>query len=194
MKKTLILASALVFAISLASYADTDVKTKQITTQKAGNRIEMPNRPDFQRPPKGPDFKKRQAEFDKRLNLTDKQKTKAEEIRKQGFEKMKPVMEKTKAKHLELRKLKEEQKDTNKAQIDQIQKELQALRKEAHEIRQQNMKDFEAILTKKQKKELQTMKEEGRKKFEQEHKKIHPGFGPGPIELLPKPPIQKEVK
>ena len=190
MKKTLILASALVFAISLASYADTDVKTKQITTQKAGNRIEMPNRPDFQRPPKGPDFKKRQAEFDKRLNLTDKQKTKAEEIRKQGFDKMKPIMEKTKEKSIELKKLRDANNENNKAQIEQLHKELQALKKEAHEIRQQNMKDFEAILTKKQKKELQTMKEEGRKKFEQERKKNYHG----PINKLPRPPLQEEIK
>lgn len=188
MKKSLILAAAFVFATSLISFADTDKTTT--TTQKAGSRIDRPAPPDFKKPPKGPDFKKRQAEFDKRLNLTDKQKTKAEEIRKQGFEKMKPIMEKTKEKSIELKKLHENESEANKAQIDQLHKELQALRKEAHEIRQQNMKDFEAILTKKQKKELQTMKEEGRKNFEQQHKKGHPGFDAG---IMPvKPPCEKK--
>ena len=42
----------------------------------------------------------------------------------------------------------------------------------------ENMKAFESILTKKQLKELKKMKEEGRKKFEKEHRKNpHPPFG-----------------
>ena len=60
---------------------------------------------------------KRKMEFEKRLNLTDEQKTKAKELR------------------------------------------------------EQNMKAFEEILTPKQLKELKKMKKEGRKKFDKEHKK-----------------------
>ena len=37
------------------------------------------------------------------------------------------------------------------------------------------MKNFESILTQEQLKELEKMKEEGRKKFEQEHKKNNNG-------------------
>lgn len=197
MKKTLILAAAFVFATSLMSFADTD-KTVT-TTQKAGKTIDRPAPPNFNKPPKGPDFQKRKAEFEKRLNLTDEQKAKAEQIHKQGFEKMKPIMEKIKQKHQELKALQAEQNEANKEKIEQLRKELGALKKEAHEIRQQNMKDFDALLTKKQKKELDKIKEEGRKKFEQEHKKPHPNFKPGyrpggPIELMPQPPVQKEVK
>ena len=68
-------------------------------------------------------------------------------------------------------------------------KEIRALKRAAHELRMQNMKDFEGILTKKQLKELKKMKEEGRKKFEKQHKKNgHPQFGPRPEGPRPEGP------
>lgn len=68
----------------------------------------------------------------------------------------------------------------------ELHKEIRALKRAAHELRMQNMQEFEAILTKKQLKELRKMKEEGRKNFEKRHKKgghphfdgPRPGFGP----------------
>ena len=54
------------------------------------------------------------------------------------------------------------------------------MKRSAHELRMQNMKEFEAILTSKQLKELKKMKEEGRKKFDKEFKnRPHPKFGDG---------------
>ncbi len=197
MKKTLILASLFAFATSVVCFADTDVKTKQLAVPQ--QRMEQTKRPDCKMPPKGPDFKKRHAEFEKRLNLTDKQKQKAEEIHKQGFEKIKPIMEKTKLKQKELFELKDAQDEQSVQKKEQLKKEIGALKQEARELQKQNMKDFENILTKKQKKELEKIKEEGRKNFQKNFKKhprpgFGPGFGPGPVEILPQPPLQKEVK
>ena len=198
MKKILVLASVMLFATSMMTFAD---ENKTITTQNQGQekcKFEKPDRPDFKMPPKGPDFKKRNDEFEKRLNLSEKQKSQAEEMRKQSFEKMKPVMEKMKQKHDEISALKDKTDEQSIQKSEQLKKEIGALKKEAHEQRMQNMKDFEGILTKKQQKELSKIKEEGRKKFEQEHKnrphpEFGPGFGPRPDRPLPEP-IQKETK
>lgn len=174
MKKLLILTAILAVSTSTAVFADTTTST-QTTKQSI-----QANRPAFdgqrppkhelkgQRPPKGPDFQKRNAEFEKRLNLSDEQKKKAENMRKEGFEKMKPIMDKMHEKQKEAKLLKEQNSQSEKLQ--ELQKEIGALRKEAHKMRQENMKEFESILDKKQLKELNTMKEEGRKKFEQMNK------------------------
>ncbi len=192
-KKTLIMASILVFSTAAISFSEDIVQTPDNTgtTQSAS---------DFQRSRKGPDFQKRNAEFEKRLKLSDKQKTKAEEIRKQGFEQMKPIMDKLQEKKAEFEAIKKSE-ETGQAQqekIDQLNKEIGALNRAAHEIRMQNMKDFEGILSRKQKKEMKKMKEEGRKKFEEQRKKgaHHPGgpeFGPnGPEGGFPPPPPESE--
>ena len=78
------MASVLMFASATMCFADEAKipckcgKTPCNCAQKA---------PECKRPPKGPDFAKRNAEFEKRLKLTDEQKAKAEAIRKDGFEK-----------------------------------------------------------------------------------------------------------
>ena len=53
---------------------------------------------------------------------------------------------------------------------------MKALHKEARDLRFKNMQEFESILNDKQKKTLEKMKKEGRKKFQKEHKN-HPNFG-----------------
>lgn len=196
MKKTLILASLLIFATSMASFAATEktVQTEQVpNVNSAKPYCKMPP------PPKGPDFQKRNEEFEKRINLTDEQKAKAKELREQGFEKMKPIMEKMKEKQDSLKKL---EKSEDVQNVQQLHKELGALKREAHEIRMQNMKEFESILTKKQQQELKKMKEEGRKNFEKNMKNRpefkpgtgRPGFGPGHAEIPPQPPVETETK
>lgn len=186
MKKLLILAGVLVFATSVVSFADTNVNsTPTVNVNKQYRKM----------PPKGPDFQKRRAEFEKRLNLTDEQKQKAEELHKQGFEKMKPIMEKMKEKQKEIFALKGKTDEQSVQQRENLKKQIGALREEAREIKKQNMKDFENILTKKQKKELEKIKKEGRKNFDKEFKgRPHPGHRPGDLEIPPQPPIQKEIK
>jgi len=187
MKKTLIIACALIVASTSAVFAD-EAKPVPVkcNCQKPCN---------CQRPPKkGPDFAKRHAEFEQRLKLTDEQKTKAKELREQSFEKMKPIMEKMKEKRAEIEavKLSRISVQAQNEKIEQLKKEMDALKQEAHRLRMENMKNFEALLTKSQLKELKKMKEEGRKKFDKEFKK-HPHrgeFGPRPGCNCP-PPIEK---
>ena len=114
--------------------------------------------------------------FEQKLGLTEVQKLKARELRKNGHAKMKPVMEEIKAKKIEAEKIRNS-KLTVEAQEEQltvIDKDLAALQKQAKEIRKQNMKDFESILTKEQKKTLKNMKKDGRKNFDKNRKELPP--------------------
>lgn len=180
MKKTLILASLLAFSMTAALAVENTTPTAP-----AKNVIEAQKPEICNLPPRKPDFKKEQ--FEKRLNLTEKQKAKAKEIRQKGHEEMKPVMEQIKLKRQEAEavKLSRIAPQMQKEKLDKIDAELRDLRKQAHELRMKNMKEFESILTKKQKKELEKMKQEGRKRFEQEHRR--PGHGP----QFPHPPVEK---
>lgn len=192
LKKSLIMASILMFASASVCFADTKApcncgKPQCNCPQKAPCNC--------QRPPKGPDFAKRKAEFEKRLKLTDEQKAKAEAIRKKGMEQMKPLMVKLQEKKGEIEGIKQSKllERDKQAQIEQLQKEIMALKRGMHELRMQNMKEFESLLTAKQLKELKKMKNEGRKKFEKEHKKCPcPPFGPRPDGQVPPPPPDAE--
>ena len=115
--------------------------------------------------------KAHEAAFEQKLGLTEAQKIKARELRIQGRQKMKPVLEEIKAKKQEARMVKMSRiaVQMQEEKLAQIDKELAVLEKKANEIRKQNMKDFEAILTKDQKKILKNMKKEGRKNFERGH-------------------------
>lgn len=197
MKKTLLIASLMVFASTAVFAADTTTtavpeQQKTVQTQQT----------DVKKPPVNPEFKKRQEAFENRLKLTDEQKAQAKEIRQKGIEQMKPIMEKIKEKHQEAEAVKRSRiaVEMQQEKLAQIHKEIRALKRQAHELRMQNMKEFESILTKKQQKELKKMKEEGRKNFEKRHKKgghhdfgPRPGFGPegprpiGPCSVAPAP-------
>lgn len=184
MKKTLILTAVMLLSLTQA-FAESN-PVAQTTKQQVQNvrpefKGQRPPVGEFkcQKPPKGPDFQKRNAEFEKRLNLTPEQKKQAEQLRKDGFEKMKPVMDKMQEKRKEAESLKGQEDSSER--LEQLKKEMTVLRKEAHQMRQQNMKEFESILDKKQLKELNTMKEEGRRKFEQMNKqRLQNGMPPRP--------------
>ncbi len=191
MKKTLLIASLMVFASASVFAAEPATVT---TNTKPAVQAEKCN---CKKPPVNVEFKKRQANFENRLKLTDEQKAKSEQIRQKGHEQMKPIMEKIKEKRAEIDAVKRSRMavEMQQEKIAELQKEIRALKRAAHEIRMQNMKDFEAILTKKQLKELKKMKEEGRKNFEKNHKKGgHPQFGPrpgfGPEGPRPEPPVE----
>ena len=64
-----------------------------------------------------------------------------------------------------------------------IDSELKILEKKAHDIRQANMKAFESILTREQKRTLKQMKKEGRQRYHADHPCQRP--------MLPPPPMQK---
>lgn len=130
--------------------------------------------------------KAHEAAFEQKLGLSEVQKLRARELRKSGHEKMKPVMEDLRAKKHQAEdirnsKLTVQEKEEKLTVLD---KDIQELEKKAAELRKQNMKEFESILTKDQRKTLKQMKKDGREKFEKGRKVEHP---------LPVP-IKKEIK
>ncbi len=137
--------------------------------------------------------------FEQRLQLTKKQKEKAKAIHQKGFEQMKPVMIKIELAKTDIDKIKNSDLDekTKEEQISQKREEIKTLEKQAREIRKQNSQEFENILTKKQKKELEAMKAEGRARFNKSHPP-RPPFGnlnaPGfltPQRLFPQMDLNK---
>ena len=118
----------------------------------------------------------REIAFEQKLALTEEQKIKARELRRNGHAKLKPIMDeilskKQEAKMIKMSRIAVEMQEEKLAVIDE---ELKVLEKKAHDIRKLNMKEFEAILSKDQKKILKQMKKEGRKKY----KATHPCRGP----------------
>lgn len=199
MKKTLLFASLLAFAVSTQCIAAEATTTPSETpTVKAPVEKQAPA--NVQKPPRkmNPEMAKKKAEFEKRLNLTDEQKAKAKEIRQKGHDQMEPIMEQIKAKHQEIKTIRMSRMavEMQQEKINEIRSELRKLNKQAHDLRMQNMKEFESILTAKQQKELKKMKEEGRKNFEKNFKKQQkcncdchkrPPFPPQ--DLGPRPPM-----
>lgn len=117
-------------------------------------------------------MEKRVEEFNKTLGLTDEQVAKAKEIRAQGHNKMKPLMEKKKAKFQEMRTLEANSSMSVKAQdkkAEALRNDMRKIDQQMRQIRRDNEKEFEAILTPEQKIKLEQIKEEGRKHF-REHK------------------------
>ncbi len=123
-------------------------------------------------------------DLDKKLKLTDAQKIKARELRIAAHKQIKPLFEKLKSKQEQKRALitstinKKEQIEM----IDKLNDEISSLKRQIHEIQIKNMKDFESILTPKQKKVLDKIKMESRRDFQKNHK---PGCRPCP----PPPPM-----
>lgn len=120
----------------------------------------------------------REANFERRLKLTEVQKLKARELRKEGHAKLKPIMDQIRAKRQEaemvrLSRISVQAQEEKLAVIDE---ELKVLEKQAQEIRKANMKAFEGILTREQKKVLKEMKKEGRARYYKNHPehKHHP--------------------
>ena len=112
--------------------------------------------------------------FEQRLGLTEEQIQKSKELRIEGREKIKPVIDKIKSKEQEIEAVKKaeltEQERT--AKLNSLISDLKSLHKQAHDIRIENMKNFEGILTPEQQKTLKEMRQEGRKNFN--HKRPMP--------------------
>ena len=134
------------------------------------------------------EMEKRRAEFDKRLNLSDEQKAKAKQLREEGQKQIKPLMDAMNAKRQELKAAKDA--NSSNEEINKIYSDMKSLDRKAHQLRMNNMKNFEAILNQDQLTELNKMKEEGRKKFNAEHKdKPTQRFG-----INPPPPPPRDMK
>ena len=141
----------------------------------ANAAVENTNPPIKKMPPKEEMIKARKMHenaFEQKLGLTEVQKLKARELRKAGHEKMKPVFEELRAKRQEAEAIRRSKLTVQEQEekLTVIDNDIKALEKQAAQIKKQNMKDFESILTRKQKSTLKQMKKEGRKKFDKEHR------------------------
>jgi len=152
-----------------------------------------------QKPSKEQQMKVRQS-FEKRLNLTEEQKTKAKKIHQKGAKQMKSLMDKKIELKKEIGTIKKSDLDETKKheQISKKFKEMRKLDKKAHQIRKSNSQEFEKILTDEQKNELAKMKSEGRKRFEKKHpprppfNMFPPEFKGGEKGIFPPPPPKFE--
>ena len=177
--KKIVLASTLALFLCTAAVqaapcaADCDCQGKAQAPCSKDCKCQKPAMTDEQKAEMKAKMDEKRAEFDKKLGLTDEQKAKSEQIRKDGFEKMKPIMDQIKVRRDEIKTIRENgsltQAEAN-AKVQALHKEIMELKGQAKEIRKQNMQDFEAILTDKQKKTLEKMKQEGRKEFAKKHK------------------------
>jgi len=157
MKKILTLVVAVLMSFSVANAENIKVNTQDKQNMNPQKMEEIKAQ--------------REAAFEKRLGLTEEQKIKAREIRFKGHFELGPVMQdiyskKQEAKMVKMSRIAVEEQEKRLAQIEQ---KLKILEKNAREIRKKNMKEFESILTKKQKKILKQMKKEGRKKYKTAH-------------------------
>ena len=134
--------------------------------------------------------------FEQRLNLTEKQKEKAAQIHKQGREQIKPVMMKLELKRqeLEMVNLSKLSEKAQQERITELNTEIKELEKQAQEIRKKNTQEFENILNKKQKAELEKMKAEGRARFERNHPPRTPFQGLGTPNFLFRPLLPPPVQ
>ena len=117
----------------------------------------------------------RERAFEQRLGLTEEQIQKSKNLRLEGREKIKPVIDQIKSREQEVEMVKksnlsEEERD---AKLNSLNSDLKTLRKQAHDIRVENMKNFEEILTTEQKRTLKEMKQEGRQKFNERRMPPH---------------------
>lgn len=153
MKKLLVLLT--LCTISLAQVNATETTTQKPLTEKQKQELRI----------------QRVQAFEKRLSLTEEQKVKAKELRIKGHEKIKPVMDEIIAKKQEAKMIKMSRiaVQVQEERLDKIDKELKVLEKKAHDIRKANMKEFESILTRQQKKILKQMKKEGRNRYHAQH-------------------------
>ncbi len=141
----------------------------------------------------------RQADFEKKLNLTEEQKAKIAEVKKQNEEKLTAISAQIKEKKQQIRdtientKLSDEKKSEETAKL---LKELDALKLQAKDLRKENYSVFENNLTEQQKKEYKKLvekykkdMEKSRKKFEKMKKKHpHPRREIGlPVQPKPQP-------
>ena len=139
--------------------------------------------------PNKEEMEAKKIEIEKRLNLTDSQKKKIESYKEKDREKIKPIIEKIKTNREEMRKVKFDptiSRSEKEKKIEKLQKERKSLKEKANKCREENMKNFESVLTPEQKEEFEKIKAEQRKQMEERRKEFVKKNDR-------KPPIHQEV-
>ncbi|MCM1265304.1 MAG: Spy/CpxP family protein refolding chaperone [Candidatus Gastranaerophilales bacterium] len=124
------------------------------------------------RPPAPP-----KVNIEEKLKLTPEQKEQAKELRMNTREQMRPIIEAIKTKQEQKEIIKHNKSLTAEAQCEQVEKlnkQINELKKQARDLRLKNEKDFEAILTPKQKAQLDKIKADARKDMMKKHKQCPP--------------------
>lgn len=159
MKKTLLLAAVLALGASTMAFAGEGCPAGPGGFAPQHKCKPCMGKPCYkQHPPR--------VNLDEKLKLTEEQKAKAKEMRKQSREEMQPIMEAIKTKHEQKELIKRSTDIKTEAKLEQIEKlnnQINALRKQARDIRLKNDRDFESILTPAQKKQLDKLKAEAKK-------------------------------
>lgn len=171
MKKLLILAGVIALTSSLQTFAQEAPADAQrscpIKKECPGTKTDCHNK-----------IKKMHCEaikqFEEELKLTEEQKAQAKQIRESEAEKIKPIAEQMKLKHQEMKEILDMQLTFKERQekLAPVRKDMFALKKQIFDIKSQSKKDFEAILTKKQIKKLEKIKQEHRAEFKKNHKEM----------------------
>lgn len=115
----------------------------------------------------------KKLEFEKRLNLTEEQKSQIEKNKQKDKEKMKPIFDEMKSKKAEIMNIQKNNKLTDSEKVKKVaelEKDIIDLRVKADELRRENMKNFESILTKEQLEEFSKIKEEQKQEMEKKRK------------------------
>lgn len=178
MKKILIVTSILAVLVSTAVLVMSEKSTQPV---KSSQSINKPTRKDFE---------KRKLEFEKRLKLTDEQKQQMGKLHAESFKKIKPIMDEIRLKQVELVNVENSdiEESSKHEKMDALHREIFDLHRQEREIRRENMREFENLLTTSQRKELLKMKREGRKDFERRHPP-RPPFGRSPEMKEPPRPM-----
>lgn len=161
MKKTLLLATLLTLGATTMAWAGPQgcpVCGPQGAQTFGPSQCGMQRPENCVKPPKG--------DIEKKLKLTDEQKNRARQLRMQGRAQMEPIMNSIRTKIEQKEVIKHSKDMKTEAKLNQIEKlnnEINALHRQAHDLRLKNERDFEAILTVKQKKELDKIKTNARK-------------------------------
>lgn len=170
MKKLSLLSAALIMCVVLSVQ----------TCANAAGTAQTPSQAKFVKH-HAKDKEQMRKQFEDRLKLTDKQKEKAKKLHEKGRAQMEPVMKQMKSKYEQMQSIQQSEmtQDEKEKALEQVRVEIKALNKQVKEVRKKNSEDFEKILNKDQKAELDKMKSEGRAKFEREHKARPPFQGLG---------------
>ena len=202
-KKFLMSALAMVVIISsnATSYAnDVTPQAKQpMKMERPMHKFDGPRHHKFKgQPPSKAEMEAKKAEFENRLKLTEEQKVQIEKNKQNDREKMKPILDKMKENKAKIREI---HKDMSLSPEDKVlksakyEKELIDLNVKANELRKENMKNFESVLTAEQKVEFLKIKEEQKMEMEKRRaefkakKAKKPVFG---LPYQPKPiPLEK---
>lgn len=111
--------------------------------------------------------KERERAFEQKLGLTEEQKRMYNEIKSQNKDKIISLIEQVKIKkrEIEIIKLTRISIEMQNEKIDACKNDIAQLKKQIRDIKKKNMKEFERILTFKQKIILNQMKKEARQKM-----------------------------